>query len=51
MENFLSTELEWVPINLISLNGDNKDNMTKFLEALDDDDDVQNIFTNAEFKE
>jgi len=51
ISNFLSTELEWVPINLIILNGDNKDNMTKFLEALDDDDDVQNIFTNAEFKE
>ena len=48
--NFLSTELEWIPINLISLNGDNKDNMTKFLEALDDDDDVQNIFTNAKFE-
>ena len=49
--NFVSTELEWLPLNLVSLNGDNKDNMTKFLEALDDDDDVQNIFTNAEFKE
>jgi|TARA_Y100000741_G_scaffold354756_1_gene329411 YebC/PmpR family DNA-binding regulatory protein len=48
--NFLSTELEWIPINLISLNGNNKDNMIKFLEAVDDDDDVQNIFTNAKFE-
>jgi len=24
--------------------------MIKFLEALDDDDDVQNIFTNAKFE-
>ena len=48
--NFLSTELEWLPLNLISLNGDNKDNMIKFLEALDDEDDVQNIFTNAKFE-
>ena len=47
--NFVSTELEWLPLNLVSLNGDNKDNMIKFLEALDDEDDVQNIFTNAKF--
>jgi len=50
ISNFLSTELEWIPENLVSLNGDNKDNMIKFLEALDDDDDVQNIFTNAKFE-
>jgi len=48
--NFLSTELEWMPINLVSINGDNKDNMIKFLEALDEDDDVQNIFTNLKFE-
>ena len=50
ISNFLSTELEWIPINLVSLKGDNKDNMIKFLEAVDDDDDVQNIFTNAKFE-
>ena len=48
--NFLSTELEWVPINLVSLNGDTRDNMIKFLEIVDDVDDVQNIFTNAKFE-
>ena len=48
--NFVSTELEWLPLNLVSLNGDNKGNMIKFLEALDDEDDVQNIFTNAKFE-
>jgi YebC/PmpR family DNA-binding regulatory protein len=51
ISNFLSTELEWIPINLVSLNGDNKNNMIKFLEVLDDDDDVQNIFTNAKFED
>ena len=50
ISNFISTELEWIPENLVSLNGDNKDNMIKFLEALDYDDDVQNIFTNAKFE-
>ncbi len=50
ISNFISSELQWIPLNTISLNGDNKDNMVKFLELLDDDDDVQNIFTNAKFE-
>ena len=50
IENFLSTEIEWVPLNTVNLSGENKDNMIKFLETLDDDEDVQNIFTNARFE-
>ena len=50
IENFLSTEIEWVPLNKVNLSGENKDNMIKSLETLDDDEDVQNIFTNAKFE-
>ena len=50
ISNFLSTEIEWIPLNLVSLNIENKDNVIKFLEALDDEEDVQNIFTNAKFE-
>jgi len=50
IENFLSTEIEWFPLNTVNLSGENKDNMIKFLETLDDDEDVQNIFTNAKFE-
>jgi len=50
IENFLSTEIEWVPLNTINLSGESKDNMIKFLETLDNDEDVQNIFTNAKFE-
>tara|TARA_B100001250_G_scaffold62945_1_gene49407 strand:+ start:2160 stop:2882 length:723 start_codon:yes stop_codon:yes gene_type:complete len=50
ISNFVSTEIEWIPINLINLVGEKKDNMIKFLEKLDDNDDVQNIFTNAKFE-
>ena len=50
IENFLSTEIEWVPLNTVNLSGENKDNMIKFLEILDDDEDVQNIFTNVNFE-
>ena len=48
--NFLSTEIEWIPLNTVNLSGENKDSMIKFLETLDDDEDVQNIFTNAKFE-
>ena len=51
ISNFLSTEIEWMPINLVSLNEENKINMIKFLEALEDEDDVQNIFTNAKIED
>ena len=50
ISNFISSEIEWIPINNVILNGEEKDNMIKFLEALDDNDDVQNIFTNVKFK-
>ena len=45
--NFISTEIEWVPINKIILNEEDKEKMNKFLEILEEDDDVQNVFTNA----
>ena len=43
ISNFISTEIEWIPINKIKLNEEEK-KMIKFLEILEDDDDVQNIF-------
>ena len=50
ISNFLSTEIEWLPINKVSLKGEGKQNMLKFLETLEDEDDVQNIFTNVIFE-
>ena len=47
ISNFISTEIEWVPINKINLNQEEKEKMNKFLEILEEDDDVQNVFTNA----
>ena len=47
ISNFISTEIEWVPINKIQLNEQDKEKMIKFLEILEDDDDVQKVFTNA----
>ena len=47
ISNFISTEIEWVPINKINLNEEEKEKMNKFLEILEENDDVQNVFTNA----
>ena len=48
--NFLSTEIEWLPINRVSLKGEENQNMAKFLESLEDEDDVQNVYTNVTFE-
>ena len=47
INNFLSTEIEWIPLNKIELSSVEKDEIVNFLEILEDDDDVQNIYTNA----
>ena len=47
ISNFISTEIEWIPINKINLNEEDKEKMIRFLEILEEDHDVQNIFTNA----
>ena len=44
--NFISTEIEWVPINSIKIEEDKKESIIEFLEILEDDDDVQNVYTN-----
>ena len=45
--NFLSTEIEWVPLNKIEVSPVEKEEIVNFLGTLDDDDDIQNVYTNA----
>ena len=49
INNFLSTEIEWVPLNSVEISKEKHENMINFFETLEDDDDVQNIYSNAEF--
>ena len=49
INNFLSTEIEWIPLNSVEISKDKHENMINFFEILEDDDDVQNIYSNAEF--
>ena len=47
IKNFVSTEIEWIPVNSINISKDKFNEIKEFLEILDNDEDVQNIFTNA----
>ena len=46
VKNFISTEIEWIPINNVIISKNIFDEISDFLDSLDNDDDVQNIFTN-----
>ena len=47
--NFISTEIEWVPLNSVVIINDKKESVIEFLENLEDDDDVQNVYSNVNF--
>ena len=49
IQNFISTDLEWVPINNVEIPIEKNNDLISFFETLEEDDDVQNIYTNAEF--
>ena len=54
IDNNLSVEnasLQWIAKNTIPVSGDDSEAVIKLLEGLEDLDDVQNVFTNADFDE
>ena len=46
--NFISTEIEWVPLNSVNIKNDRRDDVIEFLETIEDDDDVQNVYSNVQ---
>ena len=48
--NFISTEIEWVPLNSADVEKDKMESASEFLETLEDDDDVQNVYSNINLK-
>ena len=50
INNFLSTKIEWIPLNSVEIPKERQDHFIDFFESLEEDDDVQNIFSNAKFK-
>ena len=49
--NFISTEIEWMPLNNINIKKEKQESTIEFLEALEDDDDVQSVYSNVSFGE
>jgi YebC/PmpR family DNA-binding regulatory protein len=46
-----ATEVVWKPKTLTPVSGDEATTLFKLIDALDDDDDVQTVFTNADFSD
>ena len=46
IKEFISSGIEWLPINKISLNKEKVKSVLDFLEKLEDDDDVQHVYAN-----
>tara|TARA_B100001029_G_C14986849_1_gene409521 strand:+ start:256 stop:984 length:729 start_codon:yes stop_codon:yes gene_type:complete len=51
INNFISTGIEWIPLNYIEISYIDKKNYFEFFESLEDDDDVQNVYSNAKIQE
>jgi len=47
--NFISTEIEWIPLNKVNILKERNEDLINFFETLEENDDVQNVFSNAHF--
>ena len=47
ISNFISTDIEWISINNVKLSSTFKEDFVSFIDILNEDDDVQKIFTNV----
>ena len=47
--NFISTGIEWKALNSVEVGKDKIQKSVEFLEALENDDDVQSVYTNLKF--
>ena len=51
INNFLSTNIEWYPLNKVNLKKEQFVEAKKFIETLEDHDDVQKVYSNLEMIE
>ena len=49
INNFISTRIEWVPFNAVEISDEKKEELISFFDSLEEDDDVQNIYSNVKF--
>jgi len=50
IDTFILSSIEWRPLNYINLSKDQNEHIIEVLTALEELDDVQNIFTNVNLK-
>ncbi len=48
IQEFITSGIEWLPINKISLSQEKTKSILNFLETLEDDDDIQHVYANLE---
>ena len=48
--NFISTDIEWIPLTKVKPSKEKNEVLINFFMSLEDDDDVQNVYSNVEFK-
>jgi len=44
-----NASLQWIAKNTVSVSGDEAEKVIKLIEAMEDNDDVQNVYSNADF--
>ena len=49
INNFISTDIEWIPLNNVNISKERNEDLMNFFETLEENDDVQNIYSNANF--
>jgi len=50
IQEFISTGIEWIPMNKIVLDKEKTKSVLSFLETLEDDDDIQHVYANLEIE-
>ena len=48
IQQFISSGIEWIPINKISIDKEKSKFIVDFLETLEENDDVQHVYANLE---
>jgi transcriptional/translational regulatory protein YebC/TACO1 len=46
-----NASLQWIAKNTVNIAGENAEKLSKLIEGLEDCDDVQNVYSNADFDE
>ena len=50
VDNFIDSGIEWYPLKQLNLKEDQYKSAVNLLESLEEDDDVQNVYTNLKEK-